>query len=429
MVQTTQIKIIDELLTKAKIITGGAEKTFGFFRDTIAGDNSIGMYFKMSRYANSGDDLKDAMKKVEYAKYQRIGNIANMLQKWGNKLPIGILQRISQSEIQELYRYLAQNSTYETKKQIYDNIKKYKEMKKKHYTRNIVSAKNLSVGAFKTLAGVGLLVEGPAPAIHSTIKGISTINKEMDRKTARHYKRTNPNEKYLPGDLGALQVKDEIAKEKFKKDKEKIEGKQEALKKLTMLEADVNQQIDELNRLKLGKTATEIQEMYEHLEDTFKATNDSTISAAKISKAVNRYMSNNSIHTLEDSDFDGVIDELQNVLDEKTSTNGTPINTIQLDATTRAQLRSAFGGNTLDGLDRKNASAFITENINKPGVIVTGTLNNATDRAEIDKLKEISDRLKDMYAINQKSKIENKGVANTYSKVLKEFKKRMEEVP
>lgn len=415
------------LLAKGKIITGGAKKTFGFVRDTIAGDNSVGMYFKMSRYANSGDDLKDAMKKVELAKYQKIGNMANVLQKLGNRLPVGILQRISQSEIQELYRLLAENSTYETKKKIYANIKKYKEMKKKHYTRNIVSAKNLSVGAFKTLAGVGLLVEGPAPALHSTIKGISTINKEMDRKKARHYKRTNPNGKYLPGDLGALQIKDEIAKEKFKKDKEKIEGKQAALKKLTMLESDLNQKIDDLNRLKAGKTATEIKDMYDHFEQTIKATKNSNISAAKISKAVNRYMNYNGLHTLKDSDFNGIVDEIQNVLDEKNSTNAT--NTIQLDPATRAQLRSAFGGNTLDGLDRKKASAFITENINKPNVIATGTLSNATDTNEINTLKEISDRLKDMYAINQKSKIENKGEANAYSKVLKEFKKRMEEVP
>ena len=420
------------LLAKGRIITGAVQKTFGFVKNTVTGDNSVGMYFKMAKYADENDDWKDAMKKVELAKYNKIGARAKFLKKWGDSVlaPIGIIKAISDTERQEMYRLLGENSSYEAKKEIYNNIKKEKEAKKKHYTRHIVSAKNLGTGAFRTLASVGLLVDGPVPAIHSVIKGLSTINKEIDRDTARRYKRTNPDGRYLPGDLGALQVKDEIAREKFKKDSEKRQGKQDALKLLTTYEANVNKAIDDLNALKAGKTEAEIQEMLDHLEETFKSTNKSNISAGKVSRAVNTYMYKNSLQTLRNSDFDGVMDELQSILDEKYE--GEDLSKVKgrivLDDTTRDELKVKYGAATLDGLDGKKASALIAESINKPEVIKISTLNSAIDAAEKAKLKEISDNMKNMYSVNQKSVIENKGAADAYSKVLKEFKKKMKEV-
>lgn len=415
------------LLAKGRIITGAAQKTFGFVKNTFTGDNSVGMYFKMAKYADENDDLEKAKKKVELAKYERIGARARFLKAWGDSIfaPIGIIKAISDTERQQMYRKLAQNSSYEARKQIYANIQKDKEMKKKHYTRHIVSAKNLGTGAFRTLAGVGLLVEGPAPALHSIIKGVSTINTEMDRKTARHYKRTNPDGRYLPGDLGALQAKDEIAKEKFKKDSEKLEGKQKALKLISYYETEINKLIDEL-RDSTKFPASQIGERYTHLEETISETNKTNISAGKVNSAVNRYMYDNKLQTIKDSDLDGIMDKLQDILDKDDKVS--IADKIELDSDVRRRLRNSFSGTSLDGLDNKKAAALITESINKPNVINISNLNSATVNAEKIALEKISRNLKRMYSLNQKSIIENKGVADEYSKVLKEFKKNMKEV-
>lgn len=409
------------LLAKAKIITTGAEKVFNYGKNTLKGESEVGKWYQMAKYADANDDLKKAQKKVEMAKYNKIGKRAQKLDKIARHrlLPIGLLQRFTSTDIQRMKRLLAENSTLEAKTKIYGNIQKQKKLKKQHYTRNLNSTKNLATGAFKTIAGVGLLVEGFAPAAHSMQAGISTIDKEFDRKTAKTYRRTRTDEKYLPGILGDLQIKEQIENEKYNKEMKKLEGKQNALELLTVYESDTNKILDEL--IRKGKNEDRLGEILRDFKQTASRTKKSNVSIDKIKKAVDRYMYRNDKQVLNDSDFDSLMNELQEILDEKDS------NIINLDEDTRNRLRASFTG-SLDGLESKEASALIVESINKPDVIDIGRLNRATDAEIQNKLKRISNNLKYMYGINQKSKIENKGAADDYTKVVKEFIKKLEEV-
>lgn len=402
------------ILTKAMVTKRAVDYTWGTGKKIISTGYGAG---KVVTSAVTGLELKDINKKLELAKYKLYGIGAGAI----NRLPI---RRIRNSKNLEMMRKLNnKNVGYETKKQIYNSISKAHLAKKRKFTRKINTAKNLTVGAFNTIAGVGMLVEGFGPGLHRTIKGARTISGQMDSKTARMYRRTQTNEDYYLGPIGSIYMKLDRDLAKDEKEIKKLNSKQDILLQITRYEEEANIMIDEL---KQGLTKEEHEEMLKELKSTIRNTNKKMISGSKIQKAMNTYMYKHGIEEIKEfkeSDFNGFLDELQKVLDENDK------NTIKLDSDARNNLRNRFTQlSELNGLDAKKASAVFEEKLSDKDVIAVGKLNNVTNPVAQDKLKTISDNLRKIYGLNQQSAILNKGSAENYNKVLKEMVKRFGEV-
>ena len=433
------------LLTKARIATSGLRKTVGAIGNTVTGKNKVGEFMYMMHYADEDDSIKDAKEKVEIGKLTARGKRAVWFDNFARNginirgrninLPIGILQALSSTERQKLYRLLAQNSSLDAKRNIYKNIQDAKQKSKKHYTRHITTLKNLGVGTFNMLAGVGFLAEGITPAMHRTIKGVKMNYKELHGRDERRYRRLHPyrnddpNKKYLNGPLGALgnlQAKEEMAVKKYEKDMKKIKGKQEALKLITNYESDINNRLD---RMFAGKTEAERKELFKNLQQTVKNTRKTDISAGKVSQAVGTYMykKGNLNGKLEDSDLDGIMDELQGILDRK-STNKINVQ----DTSLKNRIMANIAGGTLHDKSGKEAAALITDAINKFGVVdISSTFRtslNTADPSVAGDFEDIAKALKNAYGTNEKSKIENKGAADSTADFIKEIYKKYEEV-
>lgn len=402
------------ILTKAMVAKRAVDFTWGTGKKILSTGYGAGKYVAS---AVTGLEMKDINKKIDLAKYKLYGLGAVTI----NRLPI---RRIRNSKYLEMVRKLNnKNVGYETKRQIYNTISKARLAKKRKFTRKINTAKNLTVGAFNTIAGVGMLVEGFGPGLHRTIKGARTISSQMDSKTARMYRRTQTDENYYLGPIGSIYMKLDRDLEKDQKEIKKLNSKQDLLLQITRYEEEANIMIDEL---KQGLTEKEHEEMLKELKLTIRNTNKKIISGSKIQKAMNTYMYKKGIEKIkefEESDFNGFLDELQNVLDESGK------NTIKLDSNTRTNLRNRFTElSELNGLDVKKASALFEEKLSDKDVIAVGKLNNVTNPVAQDKLKTISDNLRKIYALNQQSVILNRGSAENYNKVLKELVKRFGEV-
>lgn len=420
------------MLAKFRIATGAVSSIFNFGKNVVTGENSVTKIIKYARYSNDADDdMKTVQKRIELSKYKRISKIATKRAQIANVLPIRFLKRRANTDKQKLYRKLGSNISYETKKQIYDSIQKEKAKKKERFKRKISKPADFAKGAFNTIAGVGLLVEGIAPAVHRTATGISEINKLRDKKNADIYRRQQTDKSYVPGLIGDLQIRDEKDNEKDEKDMKKIKAKQVALSKIVSYEENINNAIDRLKQIQETKIQNmtdeekerENNKLVSQLKATIRNTNNTYISTTKIKTAVNRFMFNNNTEEMKPADFDEVLDLLQEELDKNQN------NTIYLNADERNNLKDKIGNlNVLDGLDAKKTAAIIQKNISKPGVINPTSLNNATDTDIKDQFKIISDNLKIIYGINQNNAILNKEAAENYNKVIKEIVKNMKEV-
>ena len=425
-----------EYVMKARAISKLGGLVIGAGANIIKGESGVGKMIRLSKYASPNDDLKTAEKKAELAKYEKIGNRANKLYEIGNKVyskvPIGLLKTLLNSEKQQEYRLLSNpNIGYETKKQRYGYIQKAKQINKQKYTRKINSLKNIGVGAFNTVAGAGLLVEGFEPGLHRMGQGIGQIYKENDTQNTKLYRRTLTDENYVKGFAGNVELSIDRKIEKDEKDLKKVKGKQNILREMTKYEEEINKMIEELKQQ--IQDAEQQQELVRQLKLTFRNTNHSVISFGKVKKALDMFTIKNSKEKIESSDFDRILDELQLVLNNSNSKT-------VLDTNTRNRLAASIEDlSQLDGLDAKKAAAFIEENISAPGVIEIQKLNNVTDvdvqnklknmSADVQvKLQALSDNLQKLYGLNQKSAIENRGTAENYNKLLKEFVKRCEEV-
>ena len=405
-----------DILGAAGIITIGSKKTIGGIYNTMTGKNFLGETVLMAMYANPDDDYKAAKKKVEMKRFEKMGKYSKWL--YENFPEIQELQEKSEllrvftdKDRLRQYSLLAKNISYEDKMKIYGNIKKKRDMIRQRYKRPITRAANIAKGAFGIMAAPALIVSsdsGWALALASTQKGIKTLKKELDIKNSIRYGRLY-RDKILP-------YKELADLDKFKKDLEKIETRDEALVKISEYEENINEAIE---RLKQITPEDQLQDVVSEYIETINKTTKTNISSAKIARAVSTYMVKNNKTKLSDSDLKDVMKELQIVLDEKKS------NKIRVSTGNDARdeqfvqsLRAAFSGANVDGLDSKKASALIVKAINEPGVIQIKQLNNASGDVAKE-LKFISDNYKKLFGLNEETKVKTKENAISF----KDFKK------
>ena len=405
-----------DLLGAASIITIGGHKTVSGIYNTIAGKNLLGETVLMAMYANPDDDYKTAKKKVEMKRLQKIGDYSKWL--YDNFPELRELQEKSEllkvftdKDRLRQYSLLAENLSYETKMKIYGNIKKKKDLLRQRYKRPLTRAGNVAKGAFGVISAPALIVSsnsGWALALASTQKGIKALKKELDIKNSIRYGSLY-KDKILP-------YKELADLEKFKKDLEKIETRDEALVKIAEYEKNINEAIE---KLKQTTPEDKLDEVVSEYIETINKTTKTNISSAKIGRAVSTYMVKNNLTKLSNSDLKEIMKQLQLVLDEKQS------NKIRVSTGNDARdeqfvqsLRAAFNGKDIDGLDSKKASALIVKAINEPGIIQINQLNNASGNVATE-LKIISDNYKKLYGLNEETKVKTKENAISF----KDFKK------
>ena len=187
--------------------------------------------------------------------------------------------------------------------------------------------------------------------------------------------------------------------------------------------------MDDDRRTEKRKTEAERKELFKNLQQTVKNTRKTDISAGKVSQAVGTYMykKGNLNGKLEDSDLDGIMDELQGILDRK-STNKINVQ----DTSLKNRIMANIAGGTLHDKSGKEAAALITDAINKFGVVdISSTFRtslNTADPSVAGDFEDIATALKNAYGTNEKSKIENKGAADSTADFIKEIYKKYEEV-
>lgn len=445
-----------KILTKAHFIKGMVTAPFRLGKHILNKDSGIFKFAGYIKYGGSEDSVDDIEKKIKIANMERMGKIAVGLDKIAYSkasnyslvqlvLPIHALRRYTNSDRQRRARLLVSGASYETKKNIYANIQGVKKQKQQRFTRKLGVATNLAKGAFNTIAGVGILTEGYEAGVHRIATGVSGIDRLRDKGQSKIYRRLQiPDSQHqtrvyqdlhidsVGTRMSDIEIVDANADVKYEKTMKGIEGKQQVLEEFVALEEDINKNIDELNKLKQqlvaqGGEGNSPEEVNEKIDKAFNKavnrTNKTIITASKIRMAIDRYLYKKRKTKIDQNDFDGIMDELQEVLDENDG------NTIQLDIDTKNRLRAQIGDIArLDGKDRKAASAMLAEEISQPGVIEVAK-PEFSDIPEVQELLEkITGNLKKISGLNQASIIKNKGAAASYGKIIKDKVKRIKEV-
>lgn len=419
------------ILGKFKFMKRLAENPIKFGKNVFNMDKGVPKYLAYLKYYQEGDEVRDIEKRIKMERYRReaigIGLVNNM--RISKYEPIRKLATRLQGTKWYMNRsVLYGNASYELKKNMYEYIKGAKKIKKQRFKRNLNYGLNFALGAATTIGGVGMLTEGFATGLHAMSTGVNRMGSGINRTDARRYRKLQ-----IPG---SIESKMSLQKVQEMREREKEEkalkgtiGKQESIVEIAKQQEGINillkQLIDERDRQLATLTNAEEkarlkEEFNDEIKYTIRQTNRTYISAYSIRKAVDRFLYNNGKTTIEPDDFDGILDELQKILDDRIG------NKIDIDEETRNRLRAVIGDvNDLAGKDRKKAAQFFEEKISEPGVIQIEDVQFSTDSGRQAILEQVAEKLRKINAINQDSILKNKGAATNYNSIIKELVKKL----
>lgn len=338
-------------------------------------ENGLPRYLAYLKHYENGDTVNDVEKKIAKQRFDRIGKEVEFIDSIDrvNFKPIHFLTtKVRSSKWYKRRAVFNTDASYEFKKNEYAYINAVKKLKKRRFTRRIGYVKKFALGTAQIVASLGITTDSFDAGAHTLMSGVSTLRSGVDRKTARRYRSLQ-----IPGSAESRLPLFEIDRlrkiEKEEKELKGIIGKQVALENMAQEEIEINrvvqQLIDERDR-ELAACATDEErerlkaDRNEEIKNTIRRTTKTQISAYTIRKAVDSYLYKNDKTTIEPDDLDGILDELQDVLDDRTG------NKIEIDEDTRSRLMTVIGNvNDLAGKDRKQAAAYIEEKISAPGVI------------------------------------------------------------
>ena len=233
--------------------------------------------------------------------------------------------------------------------------------------------------------------------------------KGSDRENIKLNRRLNPSKNIRPPQIGGI----DMAAEKAGKDLTKARDKRLAQNKLADLDVALNEKLKELKQ----QPGSDSEELYKELQNTFTATNKSSISGAKVRVAVDNYINNNlGKNTLKEADLDGILDLLQKKLEKDKSD-------IVIDDTAKEIIKDLFEYRQVGELDAKNYAKELAEVINLPNVIPYKT-NGKTKKV----FQEAGDIMKEIKAINEGNRAKNKESAISYGEYIREILKNFKEV-
>lgn len=336
------------LMAKSAVALRIAAIPFNFGYDILNGNSGFHKFYKFIGNYERGLSMDDIQEKIEMQDYMRKSKMATWFYNKINKIPIHRLQNAIKNR-RESYELLGSNINYDTKRNIYKTIQLQKSMKQKRFKRAVDTGANLVKGTLNTVAAVGLLAEGITPAIHRMVKGQSQL-KSKNSNNIKTYRRLHPDEHISRGIIGEA----ELASQKTKKDIKKANDKQVAQITIAKEEENLRSTIDRLKQA----TGMTHEEKVEELKTTRNIVKKTSISGFKIRKAIERYVYSNTGKTeLDESDLDGILEILQEDLEDAGSD-------ILIDYTMKDRIRDSLatlGYSFANGVDKKTFAKQLTE--------------------------------------------------------------------